>query len=206
MSTAQRAMRLLAVLLGGCEWLRRSGRDGEVAIFRGETRLNALMFWLRNPDYLAWELLELHAANGDARLVDQVRAMLADDEPVLRRDAMPKWRFGAYERIVTEMAVLASVGLVRTVARPGGIWNAENSFLIFQAAVDLRDRLADDPGYGWYADRMRVVMSVAGDQPGSTLKQRQYDHIEYASTRGHDPIPPITGRVVDRLQLMSGRG
>ena len=59
MTNDQKAMRLLAVLVAGREDLPRPGPDGEVAIFRGETRLHALMFWLRSPDYLAWELLEL---------------------------------------------------------------------------------------------------------------------------------------------------
>ncbi len=200
MSSAQKAMRLFAVLVAGCERLATPGADGETAIFKGETRLHALMFWLRNPDYLAWELLELHAATGDAALVARVRAMMAAEEPVLRRDAMPKWRFGAYDPIDTEMAMLTSRRLVRTVHRPAGPKSAENSFLLFPAAFHFEGTVAGNVAYQWYADRMRVVMQVAGERFGSDLKKTQYEHIEYAKTPGHGLIPPITRRVEERLR------
>jgi hypothetical protein len=206
MSSAQRAMRLFAVLIAGCEKLADSGADGETAMFKGETRLHALMFWLRNPDYLAWELLELHAATGDAALIARVRAMLAEEEPILRRDAMPKWRFGAYDPIDTEMAILTSRRLVRTVHRPVGPKSAENSFLLFPAAFQFEGAVAGNLAYQWYADRMRIVMQVAGDRPGYDLKDKQYKHIEYAKTPGHGLIPPITQRVEDRLRSIEGRG
>lgn len=206
MSSAQKAMRLFAVLIAGCEKLAGSGADGETAIFKGETRLHALMFWLRNPDYLAWELLELHSATGDAALVAWVRAMLVQEEPILRRDAMPKWRFGAYDPIDTEMAILTSRRLARTVHRPAGPKSAENSFLLFPAAFQFESAVAGNIAYQWYADRMRIVMQVAGNRPGSDLKGTQYKHIEYAKTPGHGLIPPITQRVEDRLKRIEGIG
>jgi hypothetical protein len=199
-------MRLFAVLVAGCDRLVEPGRDGEVAIFRGEKRLNALMFWLRNPDYLAWELLELHQATGDHGLVKRVRAMLADEEPILRRDAMPKWRFGAYERIDNEMAILSSVGLVRTMWRPAGAKSAENSFLLFPMAFEIAATLADNPAYHWYAERIALVLLIANNQQGSALKDRQYKQIEYATTRGHEFIPSITHRVEERLTGIQGEG
>jgi hypothetical protein len=199
-------MRLFAVLIAGCDRLADPGPDGEAAIFKGETRLHALMFWLRNPDYLAWELLELHSATRDAALVAQVRAMLVEEEPILRRDAMPKWRFGAYDPIDTEMAILTSRRLVRTVHRPAGPKSAENSFLIFPAAFRFEGAVAGNLAYQWYADRMQVVMQVAGDRLGSDLKDTQYQHIEYAKTPGHGLIPPITRRVEDRLRSIEWKG
>lgn len=206
MSSAQRAMRLFAVLIAGCEKLPASGPDGETAIFKGETRLHALMFWLRNPDYLAWELLELYSATGEAALVARVRAMLVQEEPILRRDAMPKWRFGAYDPIDTEMAILTSRRLARTVHRPVGPKSAENSFLLFPAAFRFESAVAGNVAYQWYADRMRIVMQVGGNRPGSDLKDTQYKHIEYAKTPGHGLIPPITQRVEDRLKRIEGIG
>jgi hypothetical protein len=198
-------MRLFAVLVAGCERLPKLGRDGEEAIFRGELRLHALMFWLRNPDYLAWELLELHTASGDTALVQQVQTMLADDEPVLRRDAMPKWRFGAYEPMDDELAFLASRGLIRTVYRPAGPKSAENSFLIYPSAFRFAGTVASNIAYRWYADRMQLVLLVADSWFGSRLKGKQYKHLEYAKTRGHQFIPPITHRVIERLNSMTGQ-
>jgi hypothetical protein len=203
MTTAQKAMRLLAVLIAAAERLPAPGRDGEVAIFRGEKRLHALMFWLRNPDYLAHELLDLSEAEQDPLLVGVVRQMLVDDEPILRRDAMAKWRFGAYEPIDDEMAILFSVGLVRTVMHPAGPKSAGNDFLLLPRALELATELDDNIAYTWYAERMRLVLRVAAGRNGTALKNQQYDQIEYATTRGRHLIPSIAGRVAERLEAMA---
>lgn len=199
MTTPQKAMRLLAVLVVGRTDLPRPGPGGEVSIFRGETRLNALMFWLRNPDYLAWELLELGEHGGDRRHLDLARRIIDDEEPILRRDAMAKWRFGAYEPLDDELAILSSRELVRTVMRPVGSRSAGNDFLLFQRTIELAAGLDENVAYAWYAKRMQVVLEVAGDRSGSALKDRQYEHQAYASTRGHGLIPSIVGQVSERL-------
>lgn len=201
MTTAQKAMRLFAVLVAGSE---RPGPDGAEAIFRGEVRLNAMMFWLRNPDYLAWEVLDAYEANGDPSLLTTARAMLADDEPVLRRDAMLKWRFGAYEPIDDEMAILSSHGLVRTIMKPAGPKSAGNDFLLLPGALALATSLADNVAYSWYGARMRVVARVAAGDGGQALKDRQYVHLEYGGTRPHEPIRPILPRVLARLAQLPG--
>ncbi len=199
MTNDQKAMRLLAVLVAGREDLEQPGPGGEVAVFKGETRLNALMFWLRSPDYLAWELLELWKERGARRHVEVASKIIEDEEPILRRDAMAKWRFGAYEPIDDEMARLSSRELVRTVMRPVGPKSAGNDFLLFQRTLDLAASLGGNPAYNWYAERMRLVLEVAEDRSGSALKDRQYQHQDYASTRGHNLIPSIELQVVERL-------
>ncbi|MBY3755526.1 hypothetical protein [Azospirillum formosense] len=203
MTTAQKAMRLFAVLVAGAELVSPLGPDGEVAIFRGETRLHALMFWLRNPDYLAHELLDLAALKPDASLIGVVHRMLEDDEPILRRDGMAKWRHGAYEPIDDEMAILSSVGLVRTVMRHAGPRSAANDFLLLPGSLELAAELESNIAYNWYAERMRLVLLVAAGQRGSVLKKRQYQQIEYATTRGRHLIPSIAGRVAERLEAMT---
>jgi len=53
----QHAIRLL-VILEACGELVKHGDPAEaVAVIRSELRLQALDFWLRNPDYLADELV-----------------------------------------------------------------------------------------------------------------------------------------------------
>jgi len=199
MTSDQKAMRLLAILVAGREDLPRPGPDGEIAIFRGETRLNALMFWLRSPDYLAWELLELANESGDQRHIAVAARIIEDEEPVLRRDAMAKWRFGAYEPLDDELAKLSSLELVRAVMRPVGPKSAGNDFLLFPRTMALVATLGENPAYNWYADRMVLVLKVADGRSGSALKERQYQHQAYASTRGHSPIPSIASQVTERL-------
>jgi hypothetical protein len=56
-----------------------------VLAVRSELRLQALDFWLRNPDYLADELLtEVEAGRLNASYVDVASALLDDPEPSLR--------------------------------------------------------------------------------------------------------------------------
>lgn len=206
MTNEQKAMRLFAVLVAGCRPITPpTGQD--VAIFEGETRLNALMFWLRNPDYLGWELLDLYEATGDGDMLALVARMIEDEEPVLRRDAMAKWRFGAFEPIDDEMAILSSRGLVRTVMHLTGSKSAGNDFVLLSGSLELADRLADNIGYHWYAERMKIVLRVAGSETGGgALKDRQYRHPDYATTRGRDYIPPITTRLVARLEALLVQG
>ena len=201
MTTAQKAMRIFAVLVAGCEL---PAPDGAEAIFRGEVRLHAMMFWLRNPDYLAWEVLDAFERSGDRGLLATASSMLANDEPVLRRDAMLKWRFGAYEPIDDEMAILSSYGLVRTIMKPAGPKSAGNDFLLLRGAQALAASLADNVAYRWYRERMEIVARVAGSDGGAALKDRQYKHLEYGSTRPHDPISPILPRVLSRLAQFIG--
>jgi hypothetical protein len=130
--------------------------------------------------------------------------MLEDDEPVLRRDAMLKWRFGAYEPLDDEMAILSSHGLVRTIMKPAGPKSAGNDFLLLPGALALAASLAGNVAYRWYGERMRIVAHVAGSDGGAALKDRQYKHLEYESTRPHDPIPPILQRVLARLARHTG--
>ncbi len=203
-TTPQKALRLLAVLVHGAAPVDPPGSKGEIGIFKGEARLNALMFWLRNPDYLAEELLNLHATSGDPALLAQVSRMLDDDEPVLRRDAMPKWRFGAYEPIDDPMAILTSFGLVRTIMKVVGPKRAENDFLLFPKAYELAAGLGENSAYDWYSDRMALVLLVAGDRGGKALKEHQYKQFEYKSTPSSRLIRPITDRVADRLKALVG--
>jgi hypothetical protein len=71
-------------------------------------------FWLRNPDYLADELLsELEAGRRPAETVfPNVIRMLGGKEPFLHRYPMAKFLFGAYERPDNALAILKSMGLM----------------------------------------------------------------------------------------------
>ncbi len=204
LTTPQKALRLLALLVHGAAAVEPPGPSGEVGFFKGEARLNALMFWLRNPDYLAEELLDLHESTSDPTLLEQVARMLVDEEPVLRRDAMPKWRYGAYEPIDDPMAILTSFGLVRTVMKLAGPKRAENDFLVFPRAYELAVGLAGNPAYAWYSDRMTLVLLVAGDRGGTALKVHQYKQFEYKNTQSSQLIRPITERVTARLNALMG--
>src|SRR3954469_6691003 len=95
-SVMQHAIRLL-VLLDGCgESVVQGDPGGCVAVIRAELRLQALDFWLRNPDYLAGELLtmvEAGALDTDEYL-PVVEGLLNNPEPDLHWYPMPRWHHG----------------------------------------------------------------------------------------------------------------
>ena len=199
----QNAIRILFILTRGARLLTPAGLDGAVAVLQGEARLHALDFWVRNPDYLAHELLDLYANTKDRSLLDRVDAIFADAEPDLRHYPMIRYRFGAYERIDNTLSVLVSRGLVRIESTTQGGRVVETEFRLMPSAMALADTIvAEFPRLNWYAERADLVAWVAGTRGGSALKDRQYQQIEYASTELGRTIPSIAERVKDRLQAL----
>lgn len=87
--------------------------DGVVSISRSEARLHAMDFWVRNPDYLAEELLDLFQATGDRAFLTSTEAIFANEEPDLRRIPMIRYFFGAFERLDDTLSLLRSRELIR---------------------------------------------------------------------------------------------
>ncbi|WP_208722318.1 hypothetical protein [Amycolatopsis thermoflava] len=83
-----------------------------VGIVEGQLRLQKLDFWLRNPDFLADELLNDYERSGEPRLLDLAAQILDSEEPEVRRYPMLRHHFGAYEPLDDGLAVLRSPGLV----------------------------------------------------------------------------------------------
>ena len=181
---------------------------GTVAVIRSEVRLHALDFWLRNPDYLADELLtEVEAGRLANEYVAVARQLLDDPEPQLRRYPMERWLYGAYDAIDDAVALLETAGLAR-VRRSGnpGYRPRTNLYLTSagKEAADQIEQLAES--LSWYRRQITVVLAVAGDNPGTTLKERQYRQAEYADTELGSRIAPIASRVRRRLEQLSAGG
>lgn len=201
LSLQQKALRLLFILTRGASVRDAPGPRGEVAVFEGITRLNAMAFWVRYPDYLANELLDLYETSRDSVLLHAVGRIFADEEPTLRADAMIRFRYGAYEKVDTELSFLASLGLVARVRRVTGDQTREADFLLMPRAFDIADRAAaDHPTLAWYSHRMELVLRVADAHGDTALKRRQYLQPEYAATPFSREIPSITQRVWDRYK------
>lgn len=82
-------------------------------------RVQAIDFWIRNPDYLAHELLDQYEL-GEKRqgaLLNGAEAVMAGDEPELRRLGMLRYLFGAYEALDDAMATLTLHGLAILTVR-----------------------------------------------------------------------------------------
>ena len=156
-SIAARAIRLL-VLLQACGETptERRPRPEWVAVSRrSELRLQATDFWLRNPDYLADELITMvESAEIAEQYLTVARTLLEDPEPDLRYYPMPKWLHGAYEPLDDAFSLLETYGLVSAVRKgtPGHSVLQTPLFLTAagaQAAVEL----SRDATLGWYSSR-----------------------------------------------------
>lgn len=201
----QHAIRLLA-LLGGCGVQTVDGDPaGTVKSIRSELRLQAMDFWLRNPDYLADELLTMvQMGTADPSHLITAHSLLDDPEPDLRWYPMPRWFFGAYEQLDDAFSLLETYGLatLRRTGQPGKKSKRNQFFLTTAGAVAVAD-LAKDPTLGWYAQQVKLVALVAGDDGGQALKDRQYLQAAYAGTELGVNIAPIAQRVRERLDAMS---
>ncbi|MEU7384995.1 hypothetical protein AB0A91_34555 [Streptomyces sp. NPDC042207] len=70
-----------------------------MAVLHAESRLQKLDFWLRNPDYLADELLNDYERSREAVLLDLAGEILDSDEPEVCAIPMVRYLFGAFEQL-----------------------------------------------------------------------------------------------------------
>lgn len=202
-ATLQGALRLL-FLLGAAGVPVRDGAHvppNAVKVVRSEKRLQAMDFWMRNPDYLAAEILVL-VESGDFPSSDVTIAeeLVAGDEPDLRRYPMVRYLFGAFEPVDDAFSLLVTPGLAtrRRTGKPDG--RKSSFFYLLQAGADATVKIiSDDPDLGWYQDRAELVARVAGTDAGNKLKLRQYAHLDYAATQVGTRFSPITDVVRQRL-------
>lgn len=209
-SERQTAIRLLACIraAGDTQNAAHYGSD-IICVLRAQSRLQALEFWMRNPDYLANELLTEFELSKERDLLKIAQGIFEDREPDLRRLPMVRYLFGAFEPLDNALAILRAADLVRIKREgiPGGKIR-EHLYLLTVAGRDALDRLASlAPELAWYRDRAAIVARVAGTQGGKALKDRQYLQAEYAGTELSHVIQPVTDRVLARLaKIMEGLG
>lgn len=194
------ALRVLYILVKGSTPLDAPDDHGAVAIFRGEKRLHAFDFWMRNPDYLAEELLDLFETTRNPLYLAEARDIFKYDEPDIRRIPMIRFMFGAFEPLDDILALLRSRNLIRITGRKSGEKILETDFLLMPTAFEMASSISEEfPILGWYEKRASLVTLVAGSRSGTALKGRQYKQAEYAQTQLGGIIPPITERVKERL-------
>ncbi|MEP9394365.1 hypothetical protein ABLE94_19215 [Gordonia sp. VNK1] len=197
----QHAIRLLALMHRCGEQPTKSDPPGTVTVVRSELRLQAMDFWLRNPDYLADELITLVESGAlDDSYVCVAERLLNDPEPDLRYYPMPKWLHGAFEPLDDAFSLLETYDLATAVRRGTPGHNvAKTQFFLTEAGAAAAQTLAEDATLGWYSQQVELVALVAGDEVGSRLKDRQYLQTTYANTDLGANIASIADRVRVRL-------
>lgn len=201
-SDSQTAMRLLISLdVLGTPVPAPSPFPTAVKVVKSLTRLEKLDFWMRNPDYLADELLN-DLDNGILEFADvepHVARMLAGSAPALHQYPMSRYLYGAYERVDNALSILKSLGLInhKRVADAGS--KARRDYYLLAAGAAAVDRMrAEIEPIAWYDQQARAILLLASAQYGTTARTRQYEQPEYKAAAIGVDIPSILDRVIGR--------
>lgn len=206
-SRVQDAVRIL-FLLDHCPYPDSEcpAHPDAVAVLRGQKKLQALDFWLRNPDYLADELLNAAEAGRSVpgvSPVDRAAALLEGDEPDLESYPMIRWRYGAYESLDDALALLVAHGLIGIDAIGTAPDIDRWDYCLLSAGrQDAQEMRSQEPDLSWYDERAVLVLLLAGDRSGSALKELQYAQGEYERTHMGEDIAGILPRVRARLAAL----
>lgn len=204
-SREQDAVRILLLIDGACDPpsqvdLADPGLAGAVGVVRAQVKLQKLDFWLRNPDYLADELLTDYESSGELQLLTRAEEILNSEEPEVRCYPMLRHHFGAYEPLEDALAVLRSAGLVIR-RRRGTVQRVRQHdyFLMPSGRAVAAEITSTYPVFQYYVDRVKLVLALAGESGGSELKARQYLQREYAEAEMGSRIGSVSGRARARL-------
>lgn len=212
-ATSQSAARILILLdtLGDVPTAADAGlMPACVKVIRAQSRLAKLDFWLRNPDYLADELLtDLESGLlADDVVLPLVHAMLDGTAPKLHMYPMQRYRFGAWEVPDNALAVLKFYGMVNH-RRAAGIdaanaGKARRDYYLLEAGVDALARIrADVDQVDWYDRQARAIALLEASTTGAAARKRQYEQPEYANAPIGADIGSILERVRDRFEAIS---
>jgi hypothetical protein len=208
----QDAVRLLMLINEAAEPVDATDTAGDAAletavgVVRTQVRLQKLDFWVRNPDYLANELLnDYENGDKDPALLQMAGEILDSEEPELRRYPMLRYLFGAYEDLEDALAVLRQADLVvrRKKGRPGHV--VRTNYFLLEAGREMVKRIRQEfEDLAWYSYRSALVVQLADGQGATQLKDRQYIQEEYLKTPNGVRIPSITERARRRLADIRG--
>jgi hypothetical protein len=203
-SREQDAFRLLVLIDAGGGPIDDLAPPAALAMVKSQMRLQALDFWLRNPDYLANEFLnEFESGSRGIEAVAVARSIIDSAEPELRRYPMVRYRFGAYEPLDDALAILKLHAYIAIRRKAIGSRVGQHRYYLLRPGGEaLSAILAEAPDLVWYADRARLVMDLAGTTGGKALKDRQYLDPTYKGTPLSSRILPITELVRARLEGM----
>ena len=175
-------------------------------LFESEVKLQKLDFWVRNPDYFSYSLLDLAEKEPEkkAEIKDIVLKIFNDREPEIRRDDMRKFLYGAHEDINNAIGFLDSVDLIKFVSKKDvTLRSREKKYFITDFGVDkIINNLPNLPFLKWYEDRCLLIKNYFGDKNGTQLKDIQYQIDAYAQTAYGQLIPNISHLVKEKYETI----
>ncbi|MFF2308170.1 hypothetical protein ACFVVP_37390 [Streptomyces sp. NPDC058128] len=176
-----------------------------VRVIQAQRKLAKLDFLVRNPDYLADQIItacEEGRLTRD-RLLD-ARAVLEEREPELHTYRMLRNKHGAYESMNNALAVLRHPGLIKVVraGKSSDTHVRRRDYYLLSTGAAFAERLRNEvPVLAWYDQQVLYVRMVTEGMSAEQLKALQYEHAEYAGTPVGQIIAGIAERVRARLAV-----
>lgn len=199
----QDAIRLLFILVNGSEEFNDESDLNIKGIFRGKARLYAMDFWVRYPDYFANELLQKYNEVKEIKYLELAEKIFENNEPDLRNVPMIRFLFGAYEKLDNTLAILVSKGLIKQSGKKTNSDIHQLDFLLYDIAFEVIIKAKDEfPILNWYQERTILINEIAGSRGGTSLKDKQYEQIQYAKTKLGGIIPSIKEDVLFKLNRL----
>ncbi len=168
----------------------------------GEIKIQAIDFFIRNPDYLAYELLSIAArdTSKSTGIEKIVKKIYSNHEPEIRKLEMEKFFYGAYEDIDDIIAYLHSRQLIfhQSKKRINGTV-AEKHYYITKLGQEKINECSSMKIAEWYFERCSIIRDYLGGATGSELKSRQYQVEEYSNTVYKDKIQEINELVKEKF-------
>lgn len=164
-------------------------------VLHTEVKIQKLDFLLRNPDYLAYELMELLKTGTvrKAEIRDEIKKIFAENEPEVRRLEMERFFFGAYEDIDHVIAFLISCGFIEYTSERDSNLRVikKNYYVTKEADQKMNENYKNLEMLNWYVERCELIKKYFGDFSGSDLKALQYQIEEYRNTSYKEYINDI---------------
>ncbi|GIH99169.1 hypothetical protein [Planobispora takensis] len=202
-SDAIRILLLIAAVADDLDGVAQtSAPDNAVAVLHAESRLQKLDFWLRNPDYLADELLNDYERSNEDVLLDLAGTILDSDEPEVCAIPMLRYLFGAFEALDRTLSVLVAPRLLVVTHRRSAQRVLQDTYYLTAKGRAVATQAVEQfPELRWYTERALLVKALADGTGHSALalRRRQYLQRDYAETPLGEIIPSIADRTRTRL-------
>lgn len=175
-------------------------------LFKSEVKLQKLDFWVRNPDYFSYSLLDI--AEKESTKKQEIRGIVQkifdNKEPEIRKNEMERFLYGAYEDINNAIGFLHSVDLIHFETKISvDIKPTEKKYYITDLGFNkIATNLPNLPFLKWYEERCLLIQKYFGDKTGTQLKDIQYEVEKYAETPYRQVIPNISHLVKDKFNKL----
>ena len=184
------AVRLLLILSEVGHAATESDPENATKVIDSQIAFLARDFWVRYPDYLADELIDMAIANGEVEHLEQAERLL--DDPTIDFDWLPmvRWKNGAYWWMTDAIAILVSNRLIEYLPKFSAHGVAQHRYCLTQTGeAFINSELAGVGEFDAIRTRAELAALIDPSAPGTQLKVKQYAVEEYANTTQGSTIP-----------------